>query len=190
MSAANVPPLPRIDDLCRAARDYVQRATGCRIDTSEESLAFVDHYLTIVRRGGPVSDEALALLAAALGAHLGQVAIAKFGGSWHVLPEEEGGSPADPATWRVTLADVPLSFDPIGMAACALRLSEVEGYDASLTTRSDLAPGLAAALGRVPPVEEEYFYSLTGRLETIAYAADFLAELLRPGDEPTAAEPA
>ena len=54
--------------LSRAAVNYVERATGCKLDGSEESLAFVDHYLDEVRKGTPPKPEVLRLIAAALGA--------------------------------------------------------------------------------------------------------------------------
>jgi hypothetical protein len=74
---------------------------------------------------------------------------------------------------------VALDFSPVGMAAEALRRDEVGGYDASLATRPEWMGPLADALAAVPPIEEEYYYSLTGRLETIAHAVDILVELER-----------
>ena len=159
-----------IDTFIEAARAYVQRAVGTDLDGSEESLAFVDHYITTARAAN-LKDEVLALVAPALGAYLGQLAIAKFGGHW-VLESE------DPAGWRVELEPVPLRFFPIGMAAEALRGDEVEGYDASFATTPALMGNLLEALSRVPPVELEYYYSLTGRMETLTHSVDILAELI------------
>ena len=65
------------------------------------------------------------------------------------------------------------------MAAEALRGEEVEGYDASFTTREDLMGPLLEALESTPPVDEAYYYSLTGRLETLAHALDILVEIER-----------
>ena len=48
------------------------------------------------------------------------------------------------------------------MAAEALRGEEVEGYDASFATREDLMGPLSEALETSPPVDEDYYYSLTG----------------------------
>lgn len=187
--AAEAPPVPagKVNELCRAAQSYVSRALGVPMDLSEESLAFVDHYIDTIRAGEPLQDEALLLLASALGAHLGEVAIARFGGGWR-LAMGPGVAPvvtvpdlhaADaPPNWRVVLAAAPLVFDPVGMAAEALRGGEVEGYSATMTTRPELAPLLTAALSRAAQVDEAYYYSLTGRLETLAYAVDILVELL------------
>jgi hypothetical protein len=159
-----------VETFVTAARAYVERALGVTLDGSETSLAFVDHYITGARASG-LNDEVLALVAPALGAYLGEVAIGKLGGRW-VLEAE------DPAEWRVEIDPVELRFHPVGMAAEALRGDEVEGYDASFSTRPSLMGPLLEQLSRVPPVEHEYYYSLTGRLETLEHAAEILSELV------------
>lgn len=156
-------------------------------------MAFVDHYLSQVRAlPEPVGEELLDLIACALGAHLGEVIIRKVGGRWRgPLPQEvdegtvgrEARSAAvideeHPANWRVELAPVPLSFAPVGMAAEAIRHAEVEGYYAGFTTLPAFAEELAEALGRVP-VSTDYYYSLTGRMETLLYAVEILADMQR-----------
>lgn len=154
-----------------AARKYVQRAVGVELDDSEESLAYVDHYIRTTAQKEALKPEVLALVAPALGAYLGQVAIKRFGGTWV--------TDGDPADWRVELAPAPLSFHPVGMAAEALRSEEVEGYDASFSAREDLMGPLLEALEAAPPVDEGYYYSLTGRFETLTHALDILVELER-----------
>ena len=114
---------PPVQPFYDAARNYVKRAVGVDLDDSEESLAYVDHYIASTARAESLKPEVLALVAPALGAYFGQVAIARFGGKWVI----EGDDPAD---WHVELAPAPLSFHPVGMAAEALRGEEVEGYDA------------------------------------------------------------
>jgi len=163
---------PPVQPFYDAARNYVKRAVGVELDDSEESLAYVDHYIASTARAETLKPEVLALVAPALGAYLGQVAIARFGGKWVI----EG---ANPAEWRVELAPAPLSFHPVGMAAEALRGEEVDGYDAAFTTREDLMGPLDEALESAAPVDEAYYYSLTGRLETLAHALDVLVEIER-----------
>ncbi|HZS36638.1 MAG TPA: hypothetical protein VFF06_07430, partial [Polyangia bacterium] len=68
---------------------------------------------------------------------------------------------------------------PAGMAAEALRRADVDGYDAGFATRPELAERLEEALSALPPVDEAYYYSLTGRLETLEHAVDVLVELER-----------
>lgn len=167
-----------IETFVTAARQYVKRSVGVDLDGSETSLAFVDHYLTATRGQEPVKDDVLALLAPALGAYLGEVAIARFGGRWVCETPE-------PATWRVELEPVDLRFYPVGMAAEALRLEEVDGYDAVFATRPGLMDALEEALAAAPPVPEDYYYSLTGRLETLEHAVEILVELERQRREET-----
>jgi hypothetical protein len=167
---------PEIVPFLDAAQRYVQRALNLSLDGTEESLAFVDHYIDGTARreasDARMGGEVLALLAPALGSYLGEVAIARLGGKWVI----EG---ADPAGWRVELAPAPLTFYPVGMAAEALRGGPVDDYDASFTTRDDLMGPLAEALEAAPPVDESYYYSLTGRLETLEHAVDLLVEIER-----------
>jgi hypothetical protein len=170
------PTAEHIAELCRAANQYVERAVGMSLPGGEDSLAFVDHYLGVVRESGAISDELLSLVSAALGAYLGEVAIAGDAG------EGEAGDAGDPATWRVELLCAPLTFDPVGMAAEALRLGPVEGHFAGLTTVPDYSAALVDALGK-NPVSEEYYYSLTGRLETLGYAVELLMEFQRQKQE-------
>ena len=162
---------PPVQPFYDAARNYVKRAVGVDLDDSEESLAYVDHYITATARAEALKPEVLALVAPALGAYLGQVAIVRFGGHWV--------TDGDPAAWRVELDPAPLTFHPVGMAAEALRGEEVEGYDASFSTREELMGPLLEALEAAPPVDEAYYYSLTGRLETLAHALDILTEIER-----------
>jgi hypothetical protein len=175
---------PEVQPFVEAARRYVERALSVPLDGSEESLAYVDHYVaqTVGSHEGerPLGPELLALVAPALGAYFGEVAIARYGGRWVI----EG---ADPVGWRVELGPAPsdagagsgpaLRFFPVGMAAEALRGGEVEGYDAGFTTREDLMGPLLQALEAAPPVDEAYYYSLTGRLETLGYALDLVTEI-------------
>ncbi|HRI51931.1 MAG TPA: hypothetical protein PLW65_17265 [Pseudomonadota bacterium] len=210
----------KIAELRMAAADYVQRAIGCELDDSEESLAFVDHYLDSIRHEGELRDEVVQLVAVAMGVYLGEVTRTKFGGRWVALPpapvavavsqpdkaahpDPIGETPIldsidDPVGWRLQLAAVPLLMDPIGMAQRALKhpspdaAREVDsdatpgalgdppadGEDpVGFATTPELTPPLRAALGRLPPVSYDYYYSLTGRFETLSYVVELIAEL-------------
>ena len=161
-----------------AARTYVFNAIKVELDGSETSLAFADHYIdTMARRSEEaLADDVLELIGPALGAYFGEVAIAKFGGRWSTAGE-------DSATWRVALEAAPLEFSPVAMAMTALRSAEVPGWDATLETTLGHRATLEQALAASPPVDERYFYSLTGRLEVIAQVAELLIELERQKHE-------
>ena len=163
----------RIAEFALAAADYVRQSLHVELDGSVESLAFVDHYLTKV---GQISDDVLRLLAAAVGAYFGEVAIAKLGGEWRT----EGD---DPAEWTVMLEAAPITFKPVAMAAEAVRQDDLEDYDGSLQVPAAMEGGLEEALAAVGDVEADYYYSLTGRFETIEHAAEVLAELRRRAEE-------
>lgn len=157
-----------VEDLVVAARDFVRRALRLELDDSVESLAFVDHYLSKV---GEVSDEVLALVAPAIGAYFGELAIRTFGGQWM--------TDGEPTKWTVRLAAAPITFSPAALVASALRHGEGDADGAALDVPAPLRMRLEEALEAIGPVEEAYYYSLTGRFETIAHAVDILVELAR-----------
>ena len=196
----NAPPLllpspARLTELGHAACDYVQRATGLDLDHSEESLAFVDHYLRQVRSGDPLKPEVQILVAAAIGVYLGETLLGRFGGRWLAIPADpttmaEEGTPVldsidDPTGWRVELEAAPLICDPLLWARQALRADdETEAEDGGgLSVPPSLWETLQTIMARLPPVTEEYYYSLTGRFETVSYIVEILASLRAAEEE-------
>jgi hypothetical protein len=190
-------PAEQLAELRRAAADYVARATGCALDGSEESLAYVDHYLDRLRADPPRRAEALRLVAFALGTYLGDLAIARFGGRWLALPAAASAGDAAEATsdpslaplaWRVDLDAAPLRFDPIGMAVSAfsdlVATDDAELVGLEADDGISLRPGarslqaaLHGALARLAPVSADYYYSFTGRFETLAHIVELTVEL-------------
>ena len=53
------------------------------------------------------------------------------------------------------------------------------GFKISILFRISFATGFLEALESSPPVDEKYYYSLTGRFETLTHALDVLAEIER-----------
>lgn len=183
-------PSDQLAELRRAASDYVLRATGCVLDGSEESLAYVDYYLDRLRADPPQQADALRLVAYALGVYLGDLAIARFGGRWLAQPAADAAEGEDPTltpmTWRVDLDAVPLRFDPIGMAAVALSQlgtatpAPDEAEDDGITLRPGgrgLQAALHDAMSRTAPVSADYYYSFTGRFETLAHVVELVLDL-------------
>lgn len=189
-------PAARIFELRQAAIEYVERALKVDIGAlSEDALAYVDHYLETARQKGALPAEIKALLAAAFGVFLGELLISRFGGRWLVRPGADGAEDApaaaaavEPRRFRLGLEAAPLVLDPVGMAAAALYSDEeleAEGSDPDdevegMITRRDLSERLDEALARVSPVSSDFYYSLTGRFESICYAADVLIDLQKP----------
>jgi hypothetical protein len=168
-SIIRVSKTPReVSDYIRAAVEYVKRAVGMELDGSDDSLAVLDHYVAQV----PADKTELgALVAPAVGAYFGEVLRRRFGGCWRLDGE--------PTAWRLDLGEggAEASVAPIAVALTALRRDEVEGIDAELQVPVEDRPGLVAALERTAPVTAEYYYSLTGRFETLAHTLDLLAAL-------------
>lgn len=194
-----LPSPARLAELGHAACDYVQRATGLDLDHSEESLAFVDHYLRQVRSGDPLKPEVQILVAAAIGVYLGETLLGRFGGRWLAIPAEpttmaEEGTPVldsidDPTGWRVELEAAPLICDPLLWARQALRANGDGDGDGDedggggLSVPPSLWETLQTIMARLPPVTEEYYYSLTGRFETVGYIVEILASLRAAEEE-------
>jgi hypothetical protein len=164
---------PRVAELALAAGEYVRKSLGVELDGSAESLAFLDHYVSKI---GKVSDAVMSLAAAAIGAYFGEVAIARFGGTWRADDE-------DPAAWTITLEAAPIRLHPVALAAEAVRRADLADWDASIHVPSAYEAAVAAALEAAGPVEESYYYSLTGRLETLEHCAEVLTELRRRDSE-------
>jgi hypothetical protein len=156
----------QVSDYVRAAVEFVRRAVGLVLDGSDESLAVLDHYVAQVPRDRPAILE---LVAPAVGAYFGEVVRRRWGGEWRLVGE--------PAAWRLSLEGGAVTFAPVGMAAAAVRRAEVDGYDAEVALDPSCREEIEAALERAAPVTEEYFYSLTGRFETLQYVLDLLAGL-------------
>ncbi len=170
-------------------------------DAAQVALAFVDHYLEQVRKGPPPQPEVLRLIASALGVYFGELVIACFGGRFLTLPAEAARLEAgeDVEAWeaaesiarlRVELASVPLRIDPIAVAVAALLPHAAAEEDAEIfalsAQKSELAEPLHAALTRLAPVPVDYYYSFTGRFETLAHIVDILTELLARRSVPVA----
>lgn len=188
----------RISELSQAACDYVQRATGLELDSSEDSLAFADHYLRTVQSGKKLRPEVADLVAAALGVYLGELLLSKFGGRWLAVPTEptgddKDGTPVldsidDPLGFRVQLHAAPLICDPVLWARQALLVGsddDTQSDEGGLVVPPSLQDKLHAAMARLPPVSEEYYFSFTGRFETVCYLVELLASLLSENADDT-----
>jgi hypothetical protein len=153
-----------ITELARVAVDYVRRALNVEMEAVPDALAFLDHYASTAPRD---REDVLALLAGPLGAFFGEVVRQKLGGRWAAT---DGRPPA----FRIELESCFLYFCPVGVAADVLTRGEAgPEYDPHVGVAPVDEEALEEELGRAQ-VEEDYFYSFTGRLETLERIADFL----------------
>lgn len=99
--------LDLVASLDASFREQVSRALKFELDGSIESLAFVDHYLTMARdeRREPI----VSLIAAGAGAYFGNLIIETMGGIWI-------GDGKEPRRLRLLLTPQLIHFSPIDQA--------------------------------------------------------------------------
>ena len=172
---------PRVREYAEQAVEYVRRALGVKMEYDSDTLPVLDHYLRDVPQD-PVAALQLVILTA--GSYFGEVVRRRLGGRWETAAETE-------AQWRVVLP-TGLNFSPLGLVAAAITRSEGEDIDAVLDAPLRMRPYLQQALQRMGEVSEEEYYSLCGRLDTIAHLHEVLvavaAQMMGDTDDPDAAE--
>lgn len=174
----------RLDPFLRSARDYVRRAMGAELDDTPTSLAFVDHYLAMQRPTDdqPLNPAVVGLLASALGVYFGELCRKHLpgGGEWQMVGD-------DARTYRLTLTASGVSFLPAALAVAALYNDEVDGWDATVRPPEKWKNMLERVLTESAPIEHDYFFSLTGRFESLERLTELVADFERmtqPGGAP------
>jgi hypothetical protein len=162
---------PETLPLAERVREPIRRAAQMEADFSVESLAAVDHFVRTLPAQAPA---AVAATADDVGCYFGEVLRRALGACWQGSPAEE------PRSWRLVFDAVPLSISPVGMAAQAIYEDEVGEYDGALDVPDSLRGSLARALEAMGEVDEAYYYSLTGRFETIQHVLDVLVAGKQP----------
>lgn len=150
-----------VEEVC----DQVHRAFGTRLDLTPETLPLVDGYVREVVADLPAEQREE--LVVAVGAYFGEVARRKLEARWSRI--EHG-----PYAWRVELSSCFLHFAPVGMAGESLVGCESEEYDGTFGTLDELHDELAEMLAAAPPIPEDEYFSLAGRLEVLCKVADWL----------------
>jgi hypothetical protein len=170
------------------------------------ALAFVDHYLSLLR--DETREPIISLVAAGAGAWFGELIRREIGGQWI-------GDGSDPRRLRLLLEPQFLHFSPVDMAYEAIFASEVEPGDPRIPAAAELdgtfhlrkrsanaqdeaqdeAQGevelsdhewVTERLAETSPLPEDQFYSLTVRFETLSMILELLATRdLARGREPT-----
>ncbi|MGZ3419132.1 MAG: hypothetical protein ACXVEF_31150 [Polyangiales bacterium] len=156
---------PEVEELAKACIDFVERATGVRLDFTSETLPVLDHYLRGARGEVATKPELLEVVAASAGAYLGEVLRRKLPLRWFAPPGEH-------RRFRVELENAFLSFNPIGIAVEALHLDAAEGWGAHFRMRPEDEKKAAAALARLPEVDEEEYFAPSSRLEVLEIVVD------------------
>lgn len=188
-----------VDQLVTAFREQIQRALDfeLRDDTGTTALAFVDHYLSLLR--DETREPIITLLAANAGAWFGELIRREIGGMWI-------GDGVDPRRLRLLLEPQFVHLSPVDLAYEAIlsgpaapgdpRVPDGAVLDSAYHLRKQPDPEhtdelsdhdwIVERLAETPPVPEDQFYSLTGRFETLELILQLLASRERErGHEPT-----
>jgi hypothetical protein len=198
-----------VDQLVAGFAEQLRRALDVEIPEDKSALAYVDHYLALLRE--ETREPIVSLVAAGAGAWFGELIRREMGGLWI-------GDGSDPRRLRLLLEPQFVHFSPVDMAYEAIfvgspdpgdpRIPEGAALDGAYHLRKrpvrdedeaeahtenegDEEPQsdhewVADRLAEAPPVPEDQFYSLTGRFETLQLILELLASRdLARGREPT-----
>jgi hypothetical protein len=114
----SVPPAtsPRaVVDLAASCVRFVKAALGFELDFERDTLPVLDGYLGGARAAVQERPETLPLVAAAIGAYLGEV-VRRYHHCWWRTDSD------DPLGWQLEFRDVYLSFRPVELAQASLLL--------------------------------------------------------------------
>lgn len=152
-------------ELAASCVRFVGSRYGVALDFTEDTLPVVDQYVRDAQKEIDQRPEALALVAATVGAYLGEVMRRSFGAFWFADGEY--------SAWRLYFTHVYLACNPLGMVLEALAPEEAEGWHAHFEIDPGDADVVAARLAALPEVEAELFSMPTTRIEalTIVYEA-------------------
>jgi hypothetical protein len=162
---AGEPPPGPVADLADSCVRYVAGRYGVSPDFTADTLPLVDQYIRDARTEASTRPEAIPLLAATVGAYLGEVMRRELGAFWFA----EG----DHAGWRLYFTHVYLACNPLGMVLEALSPEAAEGWHAHFEIDPADADIVAERLAAVGEVDADVFSLPSTRFEalTIVYEA-------------------
>ncbi len=161
----DAPPPSAVTELAASCVRFVATRYGVALDFQPETLPLVDQYVRDGRPDAAEHPETIPLLAASVGAYLGEVMRRQFGAFWFA----EG----DHAGWRLYFTHVYLACNPLGMALEALSPEAAEGWHAHYEIDPGDADVVSARLAVFPDVDADVFSLPTTRFEalTVVYEA-------------------
>jgi hypothetical protein len=146
---------------------YVQRAFEIELDYEPDTLSILDHYVLQARADMKERPEALDLLAAAVGAYLGEVLRRQYD-CWWAFPREE------PSGWELRFSNVYLSIRPMMLAYASLAPNDDDWFSQAMVLEDDARQTIHERLAQLPPVSEEDFLRPTTQMEVIDIIIDHL----------------
>lgn len=143
----------------RTAALFIERAIGFKVDGTVDTLPLVDHYLQQVREDARDRPELTELVSVAVAAYVIEVVLNRF------VDATFEGETDQPLSWSVQFPAQALSFHPVAMVAEVVLASGQEGAMFRVPTEKQHL--LEAALEAEGEVDDDFYFSLTGRLEVL-----------------------
>lgn len=171
-SLARDPAPPAVAELAASCMRFVFAKYKVPLDFTQDTLGVLDHYLKEARADLKVRPEGQTLIEAAAGAYFGEVVRGVFESTWRA----DGPYPE----WRLSMSEVYLSFNPLGMAREALTLADAPGWQAHLEMHKAEQGDVARRLASLPEVADEEYYALSTRFDVVELAVEALRASSRP----------
>jgi hypothetical protein len=158
-------PPEAVSELAAGCQRFVASRYGVELDFTQDTLPLVDQYLRDAKTEAGAHPETIPLLAASVGAYLGEVMRRELGAFWF--------ADGDHSAWRLYFTHVYLACNPLGMVLEALDPELAEGWHAHFEIDPADADVVASRLAAIPEVEAEVYSLPTTRMEalTIVYEA-------------------
>lgn len=161
------PPPDKIAELCDSCVRFVSAKYKVAPDFTPETLSLLDQYVSDARDELAVRPEAIDVIQTTVGAYFGEVVRRAFGAHWGPIGD-------DPSAWKLMLANVYLSFNPIAIAREAILEGDAEGWSSHFKTDPSEKDVVMKKLAKLPPVPEEEYYLPTTRFDVLQMVHDAL----------------
>jgi hypothetical protein len=146
----------------------VERASGVQLDFTQDTLPFLDHYVTQVR---DAAGDVQGLVASMCGAYFGEVVRRGLGPARWFFPMDA------PEDVRLEFEDVFLSFNPVGMALEAIAGETLEGAGSHFEVLPSDRDRVKSALDLFGDAREEDYLRFGVRFEAVEQVVHTLATL-------------
>jgi hypothetical protein len=160
------PPPANVLELAASCVRFVGQKYEVALDFTPDTLPVVDQYVRDAQKEIAERPQTIGILAASVGAYLGEVMRRQFGAFWF--------SEGDYAGWRLYFTHVYLACNPLGMVLEALAPEEAEGWHAHFEIDPGDADVVAERLAKLPEVEAELFSMPTTRIEALTVVFEAL----------------
>jgi hypothetical protein len=168
------PPPPEVAELAASCVRFVLAKYKVPLDFTPDTLGVLDHYVREARAELVARPEGQPLLEASIGAYFGEVVRNAFESGWRIEGEH--------AEWRLSMSEVYLTFNPIGMAREALIQDDAPGWHSHLGMHASEQEDVERRLLSLPEVADDEYYALSTRFDVIELAVEALrARSRQPG---------